>query len=158
VALSKRRVAAIAAAAVVLAVATAFVVNGRVKDAAVDHCIDVLGSSRSIEDPYARGVAMSDACAALYAERGCREAFAHAWAKDTDPSQRSRIMAEGCRDAYCPKLAAPKPAMCDEAEPNLITAQTTWPEFVRTVLVRDLGEERADRVLAAMKAASKQPH
>jgi hypothetical protein len=103
------------------------------RDTAVDGCLAALRDAPQIEDITERGASVARACGALYAEAGCREAYASAWAH-FDPSQRSRIMMEGCRAAYCPKLPPPRPGLCEQAEPNLITARTTWPEFVRVVL------------------------
>jgi hypothetical protein len=128
--------------------------NERAKDRAVEQCVDAVQATETVE-PYARGRRIADACGALYAEGGCRHAYSRAWAKHTSPVDRIKIASEGCRDAYCPRLPMPKPALCDEAQITLITTGTTWRDFVRVVLTRDLGAVRADRVFAAMDARSR---
>ncbi len=150
----RRRWFLVIALATVLVAIVAWTMRERAKDNAVEQCIAALKASGHIDDLYERGASVANACAALYTESGCRDAYAQAWAKDTDPARRSSIVCEGCRDAYCPHLSDPKPALCAQHDPNLATAATTWPAFTRVVLVRDLGSKRADRIRDAMSEAS----
>jgi hypothetical protein len=123
------------------------------KDRAVQICVEQIQADQPAEAPVERGRRLAQACGALFAERGCSDAYKQAW-EHFDPSQRIRIMVEGCRDAYCPTLAVPRPTLC-ESGTFVIEAAADWPEFLRVILVRDLGEERAGRVLHAMKDSKK---
>src|SRR2546426_716567 len=90
------------------------------KDAILARCIPAMVQSANEDDPYRAGKSVADACAPLYSEPGCRKGWADAWAEGTDPSQRIRVLTNACRDAYCPKLPEPKPALCDRAELSIL--------------------------------------
>jgi hypothetical protein len=124
------------------------------KDAVLARCIPAVEQSAQEDDPYRAGKNISDACAPLYSEPACRKGWADAWAEGTDPTQRIRILTTACRDAYCPKLAEPKPALCDGTELTILTIAPRWNEFNRAIITRELGEARAQRYLAAVSAAA----
>lgn len=126
-------------------------------DAAVERCTSALRASADESDSAKAGRTVAASCAPLYKERACREGYVHAWDEQTDPAARIRILTTACSDAYCPELPAPKPALCAQptAEQGGFAALSVrWREFQRTVLVRDLGAARAEKVLAAMSEAA----
>jgi hypothetical protein len=90
----------------------------------------------------------------MYSKAACRDGMRLAWSKETDPSQRLRITIEACRDAYCPELDVPKPALCTSRSENVELPAwfAQWKEFDRIILERDLGAELASRVFAARDA------
>lgn len=149
---------------VVSCIAVALAACGRsdaATDVAVERCTFALRASGEESDPGAAGRSLAAACAPLYKESACREGYLRAWNEQTDPAERIRIMVAACSEAYCPKLAEPKPALCAQpsAEQGGFAALSErWQDFRRTVLVRDLGSARAEKVLAAMsEAAQKRP-
>ena len=123
-------------------------------DAAVDTCIAAVRASADEADATLAGRGVATACAPLFAEPACREGFATAWAETTSPAERTRILVEACTAAYCPKLDAPKPALCAAPAETPTARSEQWHAFQRVVLTRDLGAPRADRVLAEMAAAA----
>ena len=77
------------------------------------------------------------ACADLYSEPGCANAF-RAAATSPVESRAARI-AHACRDAYCPKFASLKPAFCaPEAGQSPSQMLTTWPELDTRILSFEL--------------------
>jgi hypothetical protein len=98
-------------------------------------------------EPGSRSVVLSSACADLYVEPGCRNAWVHAG--HVDPAARINRLIVACRDAYCPKLSQPKPALCAMnlgPEANAATRQerwSHWPELQAAIFARDLGPDYA---------------
>lgn len=131
------------------------VLGERSKDAAVDGCIAAVRGASRATDVRARTVTVARACSGIYSERACRDGYLLAAADETDPAAFARIIRERCRDAYCPLLATPKPKLCDAGELGVAAASAAWPELVQSALVRDLGPERATRVLSEMATAAR---
>jgi hypothetical protein len=78
---------------------------------AATRCHRALASARQIE-PAEVQRAITSACAEIFVERRCRDA----WADQSGPATQKlpRILAE-CVAAYCPLLPAPQPARCTDA-------------------------------------------
>jgi hypothetical protein len=90
-------------------------------------------------------------CAALYSEKACREANENF---DNAPAElRLAQLARSCRDAYCPKLAAPKPQLCEMKDPSLTELGSGWRELDTAILKHDHGGGAAP-VLDAKKRAN----
>jgi hypothetical protein len=101
------------------------------------------GASRPGE-PSDAGV-VAQACAPLYHEAACRKAMEKF--DEPPPAERAATVLRICAHAYCPLIAAPKPSVCarpDEAPVDL----TLWADLRQAALERDIGRERAARVLA----------
>jgi len=80
---------------------------------------------------------VATACTELYTESGCAHAFRTA---ATLPMEaRAVSIALACRDAYCPKLALPKPALCapDEIR-SALQMLAMWPELDARILSFEL--------------------
>lgn len=89
---------------------------------------------------------VAEACAGIFAERGCRDAWLAA--AKADPTSKISGIVKGCRAAYCPVLPAPKPVLCEarfEGGGGPSELWKHWPDFFAAMLERDLG---ADRVAA----------
>jgi biopolymer transport protein ExbD len=89
------------------------------------------------EEVGARSAQISRACADIYSEPGC----AAAW---RDPpariEERPGALARACRDAYCPRLAEPRPALCATQElPPPVEMIRGWRELHIRILARELG-------------------
>src|SRR5260370_39862563 len=126
--------------------AMSFAACGRSRRA-VDDCIAAHERARAFDRDAATGEQVADesrhlveTCAEMYSNAACRAGMKKAWSKETDPSQRLHIQLESCRDAYCPELPEPKPALCtsDLGHAVLNVSQTQWVEFDEAVLERDL--------------------
>lgn len=90
-------------------------------------------------------------CAALYSEKSCREANENF---DNGPAEmRLAVLAKTCRDAYCPKLAAPKPTLCENKDPSTGDYASGWRELDTAILKHDHGAN-AEPVLEAKKRAN----
>jgi hypothetical protein len=125
------------------------------RDAAVAACIAAVGASATEPDSARAGRAVATGCAELYAEPACRQGYTTAWDERTSPAERTRILVEACTAAYCPKLDEPRPDLCTAPAQAFAERAAQWQRFQRVVLVRDLGVERATRVLDAMGAAAR---
>jgi len=80
---------------------------------------------------------MTTACADLYSEPGCSNALRKAATLPIEA--RAASIARGCRDAYCPKFAPPKPALCaPEASQSPSQMLATWPELGMRILALEL--------------------
>jgi hypothetical protein len=91
----------------------------------------------------ARGASAADAnevaraCADLYGEPACAQAMRN---PPADPSTRAATIARACRDAYCPRLAEPRPALCQRSElPVPTQLLTEHGELMRRALAFELG-------------------
>lgn len=84
------------------------------------------------------------ACAPLYQEAACRQAME----KFDEPpmEQRASTLLRSCARAYCPVLPSPKPHVC-AATDTPPTDLSEWAELRQAILQRDIGAERAARVL-----------
>lgn len=80
-------------------------------------------------------------CAPVYKEASCREAVERASREPTGMTPFTT-----CRDAYCPKLAAPKPAVC-AGEPSA----AGWGELFEAIIRHDHGE-RGQPIVDAIRA------
>jgi hypothetical protein len=96
-------------------------------------------------NPAERSALLSTACASLFVEKQCRDAWETA---DVLPSERIRYQMKECRAAYCPLLPEPKPRLCaaqlgarraSPAEERERSAM--WAELLQRIRVFDLGEE-----------------
>jgi len=90
-------------------------------------------------------------CAALYSEKPCREA--HANFDDAPVDRRMQLLVGSCKEAYCPKLAAPKPSICDAKTPTLAELTASWRELDTAILKHDHGAA-VEPVLDAKKRAN----
>jgi len=83
-----------------------------------------------------RSAAIARACADVYSEPGCASVM-------RDPPRRSEAItgaiAEACRDAYCPRLAAPRPTLCAMPEmPPPVELGRRWRELQNRILALEL--------------------
>jgi hypothetical protein len=119
----------------------------------IERCIAKLNRGEAPDDPIDAARELVAACAPLYSKQACREGMFEATAKDTDPSQRMRIMLEACRDAYCPELPNPKPELCAFTTRNtdLTRWSEIWEDFNVVILARELGAELDPRLLERRK-------
>jgi len=107
--------------------------------AAIDRCRQGYAALATASPPRAMNLAR--ACADLYREPACAEAMRNPGA---DPSARASTIARACRDAYCPRLLAPRPRLCDEAAlplPSELLSQ--WAELQQQILALELGVDPA---------------
>ena len=74
----------------------------RVTEAAISACIAAIESLPNT-DPAERVLVFSDGCADIHAENRCRRAWRSV--REFEVAERTRIIAEECRMAYCPLLA-----------------------------------------------------
>jgi biopolymer transport protein ExbD len=103
------------------------------------------------EEIGSRSAQISRACADIYSEPGC----AAAW---RDPparlEERPSALARACRDAYCPRLAEPRPALCATKElPPPVEMVRGWRELHIRILARELGV--APQIVEALTPAAK---
>lgn len=89
------------------------------------------------------------ACAPLFGDAACRDA--HERFDKGAPVDRMWRLAETCRNAYCPRLKAPKPTLCDDGERAPLELAAAWSEFVPAVLKAEHGS-RAERVIGVLRA------
>jgi hypothetical protein len=89
---------------------------------------------------------MSSACADLFVEARCRDAWKNTG--DVNPADRIGTLIRECSAAYCPLLADPKPALCTSSprELGMVEAQqqqhkTMWAELIRRIQILDLGTD-----------------
>ena len=112
--------------------------------AAVARCADAYESF--VGDPERSDVAaarIAESCADLYSESACANAY-KSWSHTPVESRAARI-ASACRDAYCPKLAAPKPQLCQSTElPPPSRLLESWAELNQRILALELGTSDLD--------------
>jgi biopolymer transport protein ExbD len=88
-------------------------------------------------EPSQALASVTTSCADLYAEAGCANAFRKAMTVPVEA--RAASIALACRDAYCPRLADPKPALCASNEPVLPSRLlAVWPELDMRILSLEL--------------------
>ena len=94
------------------------------------------------------------ACANLYREKRCRDAWLARNDPTADPSQFAPHVFRACRAAYCPKLRPPKPAAC-AGDPSWLPSELVVPmaELNRRILMFELGAARAEEIASAFAAA-----
>jgi biopolymer transport protein ExbD len=86
----------------------------------------------------------------MIVEPACRDAMQHF--DSVPPAERAATLARRCREAYCPRLPEPRPALCgkdfENSPPSMLLPQ--WKAFCATVLSFDLGPlaESAGALLA----------
>jgi len=108
---------------------------------AIASCLAAYQRPAADENESFRNVASS--CAQLYSQQGCRDAWRHA--TKAKGYARTRLVVAGCRIAYCPRLAEPKPALCGEdfaAYFSVAQFRSAWPDFQAAVFEHDLGADR----------------
>ena len=89
------------------------------------------------EEIGSRLAELSRACADVYSEPGCADAWRH---PSPRLEERASAMAQACRDAYCPKLPEPRPALCATKELPLPTEMARqWRELQSRIIARELG-------------------
>lgn len=100
-------------------------------------------ASARIDDPDpgeeigARSAQLARACADIYSEPGCAEAWRHPAPK---LEERASAMTKACRDAYCPKLSEPRPELCATKElPLPVEMARQWRELHIRIIARELG-------------------
>lgn len=103
--------------------------------AAVERCrqgyANINPASPSVAADLAR------ACADLYREPACAAAMRN---PPKDPAQFAPAISRACRDVYCPRLPAPRPALCASADlppPPELLAQ--WGVLQQHILAFELG-------------------
>jgi biopolymer transport protein ExbD len=112
--------------------------------AAIDRCRQ--GYAAFATAPPPRAPDLARACADIYREPACAAAMRNPGA---DPSARPSTIARACRDAYCPRLAAPRPRLCDAADlplPSQLLSQ--WAELQQQIMALEL--EVDPKVLAPL--------
>jgi hypothetical protein len=100
---------------------------------------------------------MVTACAEMYKESGCRQAYLAAASPTVSVSAKLGLMIEGCRDAYCPVLAAPKPPMCgmspdDIRSMKMAAKGAAWAELQGAILAHDYDRETIERLKRGISA------
>ena len=101
-------------------------------------------ASARLDDPVdpgeeigSRSAELSRACADIYSEPGCADVWRH---PSPRLEERASAMAKACRDAYCPKLPEPRPALCATKELPLPTEMARqWRELQSRIIARELG-------------------
>jgi hypothetical protein len=89
------------------------------------------------EEIGARSAQLARACADIYSEPGCAEAFRH---PEPRLEARASALATACRDAYCPHLPEPRPALCATKElPPPVEMARQWRELQIRIIARELG-------------------
>lgn len=125
-------------------------------DALTRACLAAIGRAREVTGN--RTSAMADvlrACGSVFAAAPCREAYVRA-ADHPGPGGLQPVV-DACTEAYCPRLRAPKPALC-RPEPIPAEARSAaWRALFRAMLVKDLGQANADRIDEAFAALVETP-
>ena len=101
---------------------------------AIDRCRQGYAALATASSPQA--VDLARACADIYREPACAAAMRN---PPADPSAMAGTIARACRDAYCPRLAAPRPRLCDAAElplPSELLSQ--WAELQQQIMALEL--------------------
>ncbi|MBN2496924.1 MAG: hypothetical protein JXR96_20200 [Deltaproteobacteria bacterium] len=105
--------------------------------------------ARSSVRPEDMSAILAEACAGLFVEPGCSRAW-----KDLapqPPDQRSAALIAACREAYCPLLSGPRPALCDAEIPDGHTERLlVWTQLLWAILRHDLGPDRAAELYASL--------
>jgi len=121
------------------------------KDPALKRCNAAREKARAAlnagAEPGQNFANVTNACADLYSEPGCANAFRRAASLPVEA--RAASIARACREAYCPKLAPPKPALCSPDEGQLPSRTlATWPELNTRILAFELNVpvEEAERL------------
>jgi hypothetical protein len=88
--------------------------------------------------PGQRATALARACADLYREPRCRDAMLGSH----QPAEMASHIATACAEAYCPRLEAPRPKLCDAGLPaGPSELMSSWRELQRRILELELGAE-----------------
>jgi hypothetical protein len=78
-------------------------------------------------------------CAPVYKAEPCRDV--HLRYQETPVPDRVRVLTDACRDAYCPLLPEPRPALCTRRAASFSETTVLWRELDKAILQRDLGPE-----------------
>jgi biopolymer transport protein ExbD len=84
-------------------------------------------------------VDLASACADLYREPACADAMRN---PPKDPARFAATISAACRDAYCPRLPAPRPDLCATADllPP-IELLAAWGRLQQHILAFELGAD-----------------
>ena len=83
-----------------------------------------------------RAADIAGACAGLYREPACAAAMRH---PASAPERFAASIAVPCRDAYCPRLTAPRPKLCASADlPRPSELLDEWRELNQHILALEL--------------------
>lgn len=102
---------------------------------AIESCRQGFANLGKTPRPHAADV--SRACAGVYREPACAEAMRN---PPEDPTAFASTIARACRDAYCPRLPAPRPRLCGAADlPPPSALLTQWAELEQQIMAFELG-------------------
>jgi hypothetical protein len=122
---------------------------------AVQRCKKGYGDAASAASPKERTAIIWSACAGLYLESTCRDAFANVMT--VLPHERSAYLTGACRDAYCPLLDEPKPSLCSMERHPFEERGALFAELLRRVHILELGEDAAEELRIAAWSNSRLP-
>lgn len=128
-----------------LAVSSAPSSDGDDKAAALSECANAYAAfaGTAAEHRASAAANIAESCADLYSRSACSQAMKR-WSS-TPVESRAASIARACRDAYCPSLEEPKPALClslDLPAPSELPSQ--WNELNERVLRLELGDVPRD--------------
>jgi biopolymer transport protein ExbD len=87
--------------------------------------------------PVIRASDISRSCAGIYEEPACADAMRN---PPADPAEFAGAIARPCRDAYCPRLAPPQPALCSRTDlPPPSELLVEWRALNLRILAIELG-------------------
>lgn len=105
------------------------------------------GDARSMPDVLRK-------CGDVFEERACRDAYHRA---ADSPAGGLGPVVTACKRAYCPRLAAPRPALCGDAEIAPEQRHDAWRELFSAMLDRDVGPRNRELIDASFAALSETP-
>lgn len=125
----------------------------RVPSATIDRCVATIGrlGALPIDQRFAAEV---DACADVFLEPRCRDAWRQAPGDLKGVLGREEDAVRACAEVYCPELGAPgvRPRMCDGALHGGF--DDPWHELAPRVLAHDDGPAAAQRLIDAAIAST----
>jgi hypothetical protein len=123
------------------------------QEQAVQACLAGLAGMHA-QPPEERSTFLATACQGVFREPGCRQAWARLG--KVSPEARSLSLLESCRQAYCPRLPEPRPALCAMQPPptDVEARAAAWRELLSVILAHDLGPARAARLQVGLSLLS----
>jgi hypothetical protein len=96
-----------------------------------------LESAAPVPGSGSRAVQLARACADIYSEPGCSAV----WRNPPEKIEElAGAIAKACRDAYCPRLPAPRPALCATRQlPPPVEMSRRWRELQARIYALELG-------------------